>query len=80
MHPADSLRGGDAAHNVSMLRRLLEGEASACRDAVVLNAGAMIYVGGKADSISDGVVCAQKAIDDGSARSSFDNWIQASNS
>lgn len=79
-HEADSLRGGDAAHNASMLKRLLEGEASACRDAVVLNAGAMIYVGGKTDSIADGVVSAQKVIDDGSARSVFDNWIRASNS
>lgn len=79
MHAADSLRGGDAAHNVAMLKRLLEGEPSACRDAVVLNSGAMIYVGGKSDSIADGVACAQKVIDDGSARNAFDNWIRASN-
>lgn len=79
LHEGDSLRGGDAAHNASMLKRLLEGEVSACRDAVVLNAGAMIYVGSQAGSISEGVVLAQKAIDDGSARGVFDNWIQASN-
>ncbi len=79
LHEADSLRGGDAAHNASMLKRLLEGELSACRDAVVLNAGAMIYVGGKTGSIVDGVVQAQAAIDDGRARRAFDNWIRASN-
>lgn len=79
LHEGDSLRGGDAAHNASMLTRLLEGEVSACRDAVVLNAGAMIYVGSKTDSIADGVACAQKAIDDGSARDTFDKWIRASN-
>ena len=78
-HSEDSLRGGDATHNLAMFRRLLEGELSACRDTVVLNAGAMIYVGGKADSIAEGVACAQKVIDDSAAHSAFDNWIRVSN-
>ncbi|MDH3891566.1 MAG: anthranilate phosphoribosyltransferase [candidate division Zixibacteria bacterium] len=78
-HEPDSLRGGDAAQNASMLSRLLTGEPSACRDAVVLNAGAMIYVGGKSVSIAEGVARAQSVIDNGSARSAFDAWLRASN-
>ncbi len=78
VHSSDSLKGGDAAHNAGMFQKLLAGEKSACRDAVALNAGVMIYVGGNAASIADGVEAALQAIDSGSARATLDNWIEAS--
>ena len=78
-HHTDSLRGGDAMYNVEILRRILEGETGPYRDSVVLNASAMIYVGGKADSIAEGVSIAQTALDTGAARALFEKWVQASN-
>ncbi|HEY0950042.1 anthranilate phosphoribosyltransferase, partial [Nocardioides sp.] len=41
---AEALRGGDAAHNAEVVRRLLAGEAGPVRDAVLLNAGAALAV------------------------------------
>jgi len=78
-HGVDALRGGDAMHNLAILRRVHEGEIGPYRDSVVLNAGAMIYVGGKADSIADGVTIAQTALDTGAARALFEAWVQSSN-
>ena len=40
----EALRGGDAAHNAEVVRRLLAGETGAVRDAVLLNAGAALAV------------------------------------
>jgi anthranilate phosphoribosyltransferase len=73
------MRGGDAMHNLAILRRVHEGEIGPYRDSVVLNAGAMIYVGGKADSIADGVTIAQTALDTGAARALFEAWVHSSN-
>ncbi len=78
-HDTDSLRGGDAMHNLAILHRVYAGETGSYRDSVVLNAGAMIYVGGKADSIAEGVTIAQTALDTGATRALFEKWVHASN-
>ena len=78
-HDTDSLRGGDAMHNLAILHRVYAGETGSYRDSVVLNAGAMIYVGGKVDSIADGVTIAQTVLDTGAARALFEEWVHASN-
>ena len=76
------LRGGDAAHNATVVRRLLDGVAGPVRDAVLLNAGAAIavYEGG-ADPIEDalarGVDRAREAVDSGAARATLDRWVEA---
>jgi anthranilate phosphoribosyltransferase len=77
--PTGSLVGGDADHNVKTLHRILEGEKSPYRDAVVLNAGAMIYVAGKAESIRDGVRGAEQTIDSGAAKGKLGEWVKVSN-
>ncbi len=76
---ADSLRGGDAAHNAAALRRLLDGEAGPYRDVVLLNAGAALVVADKASSLSDGVGLAGVAIDKGRARTCLDRLIEITN-
>jgi anthranilate phosphoribosyltransferase len=54
--PREAVLGGDAQTNAAMLRGLLSGEVSgAPADMVALNAGAALYVTGRADSLSDGV-------------------------
>lgn len=62
------LAGGDAKYNAGTAISLLKnGEKGPKRDVVTLNAGAAIYVGGKADSIKEGMALAEESIDSGKA-------------
>ena len=71
----DEIRGGDGAANAVALRRVLEGEAGAYRDIVLLNAAAALCVAGRTDEIGEGLVQAARAIDDGSALHSLDTLV-----
>jgi len=64
----DTIRGGDPATNAAAIRRLLDGEAGAYRDIVVLNAAAALIVAGKCENLREGAMQAAAAIDDGRAR------------
>ncbi|MFM7027407.1 MAG: anthranilate phosphoribosyltransferase [Chakrabartia sp.] len=75
-HPAEALRGGDAAYNAAALRRLLLGEAGAYRDAVLLNAAAALMVAGHAADFRQGIEEAAEAIDRGLANTLLDCWIR----
>lgn len=74
-HPAEALRGDDAAYNAAALRRLLMGERGAYRDAVLLNAAVALLVAGEADSWPQGVEEAAEAIDKGLAKALLDCWV-----
>lgn len=74
-HDFDALKGGDAEYNAAALRRLLDSEAGAYRDAVLFNAAAALMVAGHADSWSDGVEEAAEAIDKGLAKALLNCWI-----
>jgi anthranilate phosphoribosyltransferase len=74
-HPAEALKGGDAAFNAAALRRLLDGEKGAYRDAVLLNAAGALIVAGEVNSWKDGVEEAAEAIDRGLAKALLDCWI-----
>lgn len=74
-HPLAAIRGGDPAYNALALRRLLQGEHGAYRDAVVLNAAAALMIGGAADTLTDGAARAAEAIDKGLANRLLDCWI-----
>ena len=64
----EELAGGDAQTNADIIRAILSGaESGAKRDAVLLNAGAALFVAGKADAISTGMELAGAVIDDGRA-------------
>jgi anthranilate phosphoribosyltransferase len=87
VHPADfgfqkaapdDLKGGDAAANAAIVRRILDGERGAPRDVVALNAGAALFVAGRADSVSVGVKLACQAVDSGAARVTLDRLVQSS--
>lgn len=71
----DALRGGDAAFNAAALRRLLQGEAGAYRDAVLLNSAAALIVAGEVDQWHQGVEEAAEAIDKGLAHALLNCWI-----
>jgi anthranilate phosphoribosyltransferase len=81
--PAGALRGGDAAHNAEVFRRLLAGEPGPVRDAVLLNAaGALAAFDERGarlhDALGAGVERAGQAVDDGSAAALLDRWIAVS--
>jgi anthranilate phosphoribosyltransferase len=66
--PRESIRGGEAADNARMLAGVLAGEPGPLRQAVLLNAGAALWVGGAAGTLADGVERAARSIDSGAAR------------
>jgi len=72
----DELRGGEPAHNASIVRGLLNGEVrGAVRDVVVLNAAAALVVAGAARDLQAGVILAVAAIDSGTARATLDAFV-----
>ena len=76
--PRSELQGGDATENAAITRRVLEGEKGAKRDAVLLNAGAALYIGEKVQSIKEGVAYAANLIDSGKALETMERFIVAS--
>jgi anthranilate phosphoribosyltransferase len=75
----EDLRGGDAATNAAALRALLDGEAGAYRDIVLLNAGAALLVAGKAERLQDGIRIAAEVIDNRHARHVLDRLVEITN-
>ena len=73
------LAGGTPAENAEITRGILRGEKGPRRDAVILNAGAGLYVGGKADSIAAGVTLAGGILDSGAALAKLEAFREASN-
>jgi anthranilate phosphoribosyltransferase len=74
-HPLSAIRGGDPAHNALALRRLLAGDKSAYRDAVLLNAAAALMLAESATDLPAGARRAAEAIDSGAANDLLDRWI-----
>lgn len=73
------LVGGTPEENAEIVRAVLGGEKGARRDAVLLNAGAGLYIGGKASSFADGVKLAAELIDSGAAGKVLDELVKVSN-
>ena len=71
----EALAGGTPAENADTTRRILAGEAGPRRDLAVLNAGAAILAGGRAESLADGVRAAEAAIDSGAAAATLTSLI-----
>ena len=73
------LTGGTPEENAQITRDILSGkEHGAKRCAVCLNAGAAIYIAGKAASIEEGVRKAEQIIDDGLAGKKLEEFIRES--
>ncbi|MEQ8268205.1 MAG: anthranilate phosphoribosyltransferase [Parvibaculum sp.] len=75
----DELKGGDPAQNAAAILRLLDGEAGAYRDIVLLNTAAALIVSGKVSTLEDGAAIAAKTIDGGAARETLAKLIAVSN-
>ncbi len=79
-HAQDALTGGVPAFNAEALTRMIDGEPGAYRDVVLLNAAAAFLVGGKVETLRDGVDLARSVIDDGRARAALDSLVRITNS
>ena len=67
------------AENAAVTRGILAGEITDARaDICLMNAGAAIYIGGKADSIAEGIDTARRVIADGSALQKLEDFIRIS--
>jgi len=71
----EELAGGDAPYNADIARRIIDGEKGACRDVVILNAGAALFAAGIASSLATGVREARAAIASGEARRKLDTFV-----
>jgi anthranilate phosphoribosyltransferase len=85
VHPGDfglrkaslsSLEGGVAADNAVIVSRVIDGEAGPAHDIVALNAGAGLFVAGRAASVRDGIAAASEALTSGRARRALDAMIR----
>ena len=74
------LKGGEPSQNAMITRKILSGEEhGAKRDAVLLNAGASLYIAGKSNSISDGIKLAESLINSGAATNILNKFVEVSN-
>jgi anthranilate phosphoribosyltransferase len=87
LHPADyglpkgapeDLKGGSAADNAAIIRRVLAGEHGPARDVVVLNAGAALFIAGAASSVKEGMQVAGEALGSGRAAQALERMVALS--
>jgi anthranilate phosphoribosyltransferase len=74
--PSDQIPGGDPEQNAQTARSIFAGQRGAPRDLAVLNAGAAIYVGGRAGTLEEGVRAAERAIDAGAAQAALERFVR----
>ncbi len=72
----EDLVGGDASINKGILKDVLGGEKGPKRDILLMNAGAALYVAGKADSIKEGITVAAEIIDQGKATAKMAEFVE----
>ena len=75
----DDIQASHADESARILRDVMDGNAGAARDIVLLNAAAALLAGGKALSMQTGVEIAADAIDTGSAKKRMESFVELSN-
>lgn len=73
------LLGGTPAENARITTDILKGAPGPRRDVVLMNAGAGLYIAGKADTIAEGVRLAAQLIDSGAAYTKLQDLVRESN-
>ncbi len=71
----EEVAGSTPDDNAAVTRAILEGQTGPRRDIALLNAGAAVYVAGRADSIAEGVQRAAEAVDSGQARRMLERYV-----
>ncbi|HKU20893.1 MAG TPA: anthranilate phosphoribosyltransferase [Terriglobales bacterium] len=75
-----AISGGDASDNAAIIREILEGNKSARRDVVLLNAAAALVAAARADHIRDALPLASQSLDSGAARRKLEAMVRFTNS
>ncbi len=76
----EDLVGGTPAENAAITLGILKGgDKGPKRNAVLMNAGAALYIAGKADSFENGIKLAGELIDNGAALAKLEEFIKESN-
>ena len=75
----EDLVGGDPAENAQIVRDILSGQKGHMRNTVLLNAGAALYIAGKADTFGEGIMLAGSLIDSGKVTETLEKLIKISN-
>ena len=75
----EQLAGGTPQENAQITLSILQGEKGPRRDAVLMNAGAGLYIAGKSASLSQGICLAAELIDTGKAMNTLEAFRTASN-
>ena len=76
----DELAGGTPAENAEITKAIVNGtEKGPKRQAVCMNAGAALYIAGKAETIEAGVRMAENLIDSGAAAAKLQEFIEETN-
>jgi anthranilate phosphoribosyltransferase len=73
------LRGGDAAGNARIVRRVLEGAKGPKRDIVLLNAAFSLVAAGRTAELKEGLTLAAEAIDSGRALERLEKLVAVTN-
>ena len=73
------LKGGTPEKNAEITRAILQGEHGPKRNAVLMNAGAALYIGGKAESMKEGITLAAELIDSGKGMETLEKFVEVSN-
>lgn len=74
-----NIAGGESVENVEIIKKVLSGQKGPEYQIIVLNAGFAIYVGGKSDSIDQGVAMAAELINNGNAMKKMNEYIEFTN-
>ena len=75
----EDLKGGTPAENAQITLDILNGVKGHKRNAALLNAGAALYIGGKAKDMKEGIALAEELIDTGKALAILQKFIEISN-
>lgn len=76
----ENLRGGDAEQNARIIREVLENKRNdAARSLVLINASAAIYVGGKAENLTEAVKFATESLESGKALEKLESLKEKTN-
>ncbi|MBQ8829433.1 MAG: anthranilate phosphoribosyltransferase [Burkholderiaceae bacterium] len=75
----EDLKGGTPAENAQITLAILKGKKGHKRNAVLLNAGASLYIAGKANNLKEGIELAGKILDSGKALETLNKMIEVSN-
>ncbi len=73
------LVGGTPEENANIVRAILKGEKGHKRNAVLMNAGAGLYIGGKAETMKEGILLAEELLDSGKVMETLEKLIEVSN-